>query len=80
MSYLFCFKEKSLYYFHKKFKIKKKKPKNNIFNGVFWVGFLLPTLHRSDHAHLGQTFLHWDSLRGATWLLPLPSLPPLLYR
>jgi hypothetical protein len=36
--------------------------------------------HRSDHAHLGQTFIDCDSLRGATWLLPLPSLPPLLYR
>ena len=35
---------------------------------------------RSDHAHLGQTFLDCSSLRGATWLLPLPSLPSLLYR
>ncbi len=44
MSYLFikiCFKEKSLYYFHKKLNIKK--PKTNIllgflgvFLGVFW--------------------------------------------
>jgi hypothetical protein len=37
MSYLFikiCFKEKSLYFFHKKFKIKKKTKK------IFFVGFL----------------------------------------
>ncbi len=29
-----CFKEKSLYYFHKKNKIKKKQ-KKNIFSGFF---------------------------------------------
>jgi hypothetical protein len=42
-----CFKEKDLYYFHKKLKIKKKnQKKKNIFSGflggffwVFWVGF-----------------------------------------
>ncbi len=59
MSYLFIknlFKEKSLYYFHKKYK-KFKKPKKNILSGFFrlvflggflggffWVGFILPTL------------------------------------
>ncbi len=45
-------KEKSLYYFHKNLKIKKK-PKNPLFvgffrwvflGGFFWVGFLMPTL------------------------------------
>jgi hypothetical protein len=63
MSYLFCsfkicFKENSLYYFHKKLKIEEnpKKPKKLNFSGFFrcfflgvhWVGFfggfLLPTL------------------------------------
>jgi hypothetical protein len=42
MSYLFikkiCFKEKSLYYFHKKFKVKK--PKKTFFVGwLFLVGY-----------------------------------------
>jgi hypothetical protein len=45
-------KEKSLYYFHKKLKIKKN-PKNPFlvgflggffWVGFFWVGFLMPTL------------------------------------
>jgi hypothetical protein len=56
MTYLFIktrFKEKSLYYFHKKLKnLKFKKPQNPFlvgffrwfFFGFFWVGFLLPTL------------------------------------
>lgn len=35
--------------------------------------------YRSDYAHPAQAFTHCDSLRGATWLLPLTSLPPLLY-
>jgi len=34
--------------------------------------------NRSDHAHLPAHFCDCDSLRGATWLLPLPALPPLL--
>jgi hypothetical protein len=49
-----CLKEKSLYYFHKKFKNlknpKKKQKKTFLvgflggFFGFFWVGFLMPTL------------------------------------
>jgi hypothetical protein len=41
------FKEKSLYYSHKKLKIKKKTIFSVFFMcfwGVFWVGFLLPAL------------------------------------
>jgi hypothetical protein len=50
-------KEKSLYYFHKKFKIKKNTKKHThtkktflvgffrvFLGGFFWVGFLMPTL------------------------------------
>jgi hypothetical protein len=58
MSYLFikiCFKEKSLYFFHKKLQNLKKPKKNKkktflvgffrvFLGGFFWVGFLLPTL------------------------------------
>jgi hypothetical protein len=67
-----CFKEKRLYYFHKKFKIKKKPqtpPKKtfcvfSVFWGgffwvvFFWVGFLLPTLSTGRGAQQQQ--------RGAT--------------
>jgi hypothetical protein len=52
MSFLFTknlFKEKSLYYFHKKIKnLKKQKKQKNIFSGflggffgLFWVGFFI---------------------------------------
>jgi len=34
--------------------------------------------NRSDHAHTPTSFSSCDTVRGATWLLPLPSLPPLL--
>jgi hypothetical protein len=44
-----CSKEKSLYYFHKKLKIKKtKKTFLGFFRWVFWVGFLLATLREGD--------------------------------
>jgi hypothetical protein len=34
--------------------------------------------NRSDYAHPHIAFSSVDMLRGVTWLLPLPSLPPLL--
>jgi hypothetical protein len=48
-------KEKSLYYFHKKLKIKKTKKTFLVgflggFLGFFWVGFLMPTLAYLDPA------------------------------
>jgi hypothetical protein len=46
-------KAKSLYYFHKKFKINPKNPQKTFFVGFlggffgfFWVGFSMPTLIR----------------------------------
>ncbi|XP_023332500.1 L-gulonolactone oxidase [Eurytemora carolleeae] len=34
--------------------------------------------NRSDYAHPSVSYIDCDILRGATWLLPLASLPPLL--
>jgi hypothetical protein len=60
MSYLFIkkisFKEKSLYYSHKKLKIEKNYLKKTFLvgflGGFFWVGFLLPTLLQMEmHRH-----------------------------
>ena len=34
--------------------------------------------NRSDYAHPPVSYIDCDILRGATWLLPLASLPPLL--
>jgi len=34
--------------------------------------------NRSDHAHLPISFCDCDIVRGSSWLLPLPSVPPLL--
>ena len=34
--------------------------------------------NRSDYAHPPLTYVDCDTLRGASWLLPLASLPPLL--
>ena len=35
--------------------------------------------HRSDHTHHPVRFISPDSLRGSSWLVPLPGLPSLLH-
>ncbi len=68
MSYLFIKnlfqKDNSLYYFHKKLKIKKKQKKHFywFFRCFFLVGFLLPTLPEADGLVWGLAGLALDDL------------------
>jgi hypothetical protein len=74
MSYLFikiCFKQKSLYYFQKKLKIKKKQ-KKHIFLWVLLGGFL----GFFGWGFFGWFFLGGLFLGGFLWVFKLPTLTP----
>ncbi len=64
-----CLKEKSWYYFHKKLKILKKPFLVGFLGGffwVFWVGFLMPTLHPAPPIPTSPYPLYWGGVKTKT--------------